>query len=158
MDSLSSLPSSPSQVFLSLPPALKSILTKELSKNLLREVTISRIKTNPYTLSLTVIGLLVKDRSSTETFLSCDEIFLSLKSLSALKMALILKEMRFTRPYVRIVRNEDLSYSFSDLLEKRPPSPEKGKPLRFSLNNISIEDGSIDFVDMPRKQSIRSEN
>jgi hypothetical protein len=134
--------------FFVLPPVLKSILTKELSKNLAREATINQIRTNPYTLSITIRGLLVKDRSSTETFLSCDEIFLNFQSLSALKMAPILKEMRFTRPYARITRNQDLSYSFSDLLEKKePPSPEKAKPLRFSLNNISIENGSIDFLD-----------
>ena len=121
-------------------------------------MTISQIKTNPYTLSVTVRGLLVKDRSGAETFLSCDEIFLNLGSLSALKMALILKEMRFTRPYVRITRNQDLSYNFSDLLEKKaPPSPEKAKPLRFSLNNIGIENGSIDFLDGPenRKHTVR---
>ena len=77
---------------------------------------------------------------------------MNLQSLSALKMALILKEIRVTRPYIRITRNQDLSYNFSDLLEKKEPAPaEKPKPLRFSLNNISIENGSIDFLDGPKK-------
>jgi len=140
--------------FFVLPPVLKSILTKELSKNLHREVTISEIKTNPYTLSAAVRGLLIKERSSAETFVSCDEIFLNLQSLSIFKMALILKEIRVTKPYVRIARNQDLSYNFSDLLEeKQPASPEKAKsePLKFSLNNISIENGSIDFLDLPEE-------
>jgi hypothetical protein len=140
--------------FFVLPPVLKSILTKELSTTLVREVTINRIRTNPYTLSITIRGLLVKDRSSTETFLSCDEIYLNLQSLSALRMALILKEIRVTKPYVRITRNQDLSYNFSDLLEKKEPtSGEKPKLLRFSLNNIRIENGSIDFLDGPKKRT-----
>jgi len=140
--------------FFVLPPVLKSILTKELSKTLVREVTINRIRINPYTLSITIGGLLVKDRSSTETFLSCDEIYLNLQSLSALRMALILKEIRVTKPYVRITRNQDLSYNFSDLLEKKEPtSGEKPKLLRFSLNNIRIENGSIDFLDGPKKRT-----
>jgi predicted PurR-regulated permease PerM len=46
--------------FFVLPPLLKSILTKELSKNLHREVTINQIKINPYTLSITARGLTVK--------------------------------------------------------------------------------------------------
>jgi uncharacterized protein involved in outer membrane biogenesis len=140
--------------FFVLPPVLKYVLTKELSQNLHREVTISQIKTNPYTLSVTVRGLLVKDRSSTETFVSCDELFLNLGSLSALRMAPVLKEIRITKPYIRITRNQDLSYNFSDLLEKKEPtSSEKAnaKPLRFSLNNIRIENGSIDFLDEPEK-------
>jgi len=76
--------------FFALPPVLKFILVNKLSENLLREVTITQIKVNPYVLSLTVRGLLVKERGSPETFISCEEIFLNLQSLSALKMALVL--------------------------------------------------------------------
>ena len=140
--------------FFVLPPLVKSILTKELSENLHREVTVDQIRINPYTLSITARGLRIKDRGSAETFVSCEEIFINLESLSALRMALILKEIRFTKPYVKITRNQDLSYNFSDLLEKKEPtSPEKAKtkPLRFSLNNIRIEDGSIDFSDVPNR-------
>ena len=149
--------------FFVLPPILKSVLTKKLSENLHREVTINQIKVNPYTLSIAVRGLMVKDRTSAETFVSCDEIFLNLQSLSALRMALILKEIRLTKPYIRVTRNQDLSYNFSDLLEKKeskPPEKTKPKPLRFSLNNISIENGSIDFLDGPKqkKHTVRELN
>lgn len=140
--------------FFVLPPVLKSVLLKELSKNLHREVTINQIRVNPYTLSLTLRGLTIKDRASAVTFVSCDEIFLNLQSLSALRMALILKEIRLKKPYVRVVRNQDLSYNFSDLLEKKQtaaPEKTKPKPLRFSLNNIIIENGGIDFIDAPKQ-------
>ncbi len=46
--------------FFALPPILKSILTKQLSENLHREVTIDQIKINPYTLSISVRGLTSK--------------------------------------------------------------------------------------------------
>jgi len=135
--------------FFALPPALKYVLTKELSKTLAREVTIAQVRTNPYTLSVAVRGLLVKDRARAGTFVSCDELFLNLQSISAVKLALVLKEVRMTKPYARLARNQDLSYNFSDLLETK--APEKKRPFRFSLNNISIENGSIDFVDAPKK-------
>jgi uncharacterized protein involved in outer membrane biogenesis len=149
--------------FFVLPPILKSILTKELSKNLHRQVTIDQIKVNPYTLSVTGRGLLVKDRNAPETFVSCEEIFLNLQSLSAFRMALILKEIRLTKPTIRVTRNQDLSYNFSDLLEKKEPEPPekaKPKPLRFSLNNIRVENGSIDFLDGPKqtKHTVRELN
>lgn len=140
--------------FFVLPPILKSILVKQLSQNLHREVTISQIKINPYTLSVTARGLLVKDRESSDTFVSCEEIFLNLQSLSALRMALILKEIRLTKPFIKVIRHTETSFNFSDLIEKKesaPPVKEKPKPLRFSLNNIKIEDGSIDFIDEPVK-------
>jgi hypothetical protein len=140
--------------FFVLPPIVKSILTKKLSENLHRQVTINQVKINPYTLSLTARGLTVKDRASPETFASCEEIFLDLQSLSALKMALIFSEIRFTKPYLNISHRQDLSYNFSDLIEKKESKPaekEKSKPLRFSFNNIRIENGSIDFFDEPNK-------
>jgi hypothetical protein len=149
--------------FFVLPPILKSILTKKLSENLHRQVTINQIKINPYTLSITTRGLLVKDQESSETFVSCEEIFLNLQSLSALRMALILKEIRLTKPFIKITRHQDMSYNFSDLLEKKeskPPEKGKPKPLRFSLNNIKIENGSIDFLDQPNqtKHTVRELN
>ena len=149
--------------FFALPPILKSILTKKLSENLHREVTISQIKINPYALSVTVRGLMVKDQASSEAFVSCDEIFLNLQTLSALRMALILKEIRLTKPFIKIARHPDMSYNFSDLIEKKESKPqEKKKPklLRFSLNNIKIENGSIDFLDEPKqtKHTVRELN
>jgi len=140
--------------FFVLPPVLRSILIKQLSQTLHREVTIKQIKINPYALSATVRGLSVKDRGSSEIFVSCEEIFLNLQSLSALRLALVLKEIRLTKPFIRITHHPDMSYNFSDLIKKKeekPPKKEKSKPLRFSLNNISIENGSIDFLDEPVK-------
>ena len=104
--------------FFGLPPILKSILTKKLSENLHREVTIKQIKINPYALSVTARGLMITDRGSSETFVSCEEIFLNLQSLSALRMALILKEIRLTKPFIKITRHQDMSYNFSDLIGK----------------------------------------
>ena len=149
--------------FFALPPILKSILTKKLSENLHRSVTINQIKINPYTLSIAVRGLTIKDKGSSETFVSFDEFFLDLQSVSIPKMALILKEVRLTNPYIKIARHPDKSYNFSDLMEKgesKPPEKEKSKPFRFSLNNVKIENGSIDFSDEPEqiKHTVRELN
>jgi uncharacterized protein involved in outer membrane biogenesis len=140
--------------FFVLPPIVKSVLTKQLSENLHREVKIDQIKINPYTLSISVRGLAIKDKGSSETFVSFGEIFLNFQSFSALRRAVIFSEIRLTQPYIKVTRNQDASYNFSDLMEKKeskPPEQEKSKskPLRFSLNNIRIENGSIDFWDGP---------
>ena len=149
--------------FFVLPPILKSILTKKLSENLHRSVTINQIKINPYALSIAVRGLTIKDKDTSETFVSFDEFFVNLQSVSIPKMALILKEVRLTNPFINIVRRPDKSYNFSDLMEKKeskPPEKEKSKPFRFSLNNIKIENGSIDFSDEPEriKHTVRELN
>ncbi len=151
--------------FFGLPPIIKSILTQKLSEALHREVTIEQIKINPYVLSLTVRGFFVKDRGSSEKFASFDELYVNLQSLSALKMALVLKEIRLKQPYFNVKRMDETTYNFSDLMEKKQAKPagkpeEKSKPLMFSLNNIKIENGSIDFWDGPKqtKHTVRELN
>jgi hypothetical protein len=137
--------------FLVLPPVLKSILIKKLSEQLHRQVVIKSIKINPFALSMNVQGVEIKSRTGPETFLSFNELYVNLQSASIYKKGLILEEIRIDRPYLNIVRNEDKSYNFSDLVEgdKAKPSPES-KPLKFSLNNIQILNGSVDFFDGPK--------
>ena len=125
-------------------------------------MTIEQIKINPYALSLTVRGFLVKDKGGSEKFVSFDELYVNLQSISALKFALVLREIRLKQPYINIKRMNETVYNFSDLLENKEAKPaekpaEKSKPLRFSLNNIKIENGGIDFWDGPKntKHAIR---
>ena len=49
---------------------------------------------NPDVLSLTVQGLMIKDRGSSEPFVSFEEFYVNLQSLSVLKGALILNRFR----------------------------------------------------------------
>ena len=133
--------------FFALPPILKSILIKQLSQSIHREVSIRQLTINPYALSLTVKGVSVKERKKSDTFFSCEELYLNLGTLSVLRMAPVLKEIRLTKPFLKIIRNPDLSYNFSDLLETKP---ETELP-RFALNNITIKDGSIDVDDLPKQ-------
>ena len=149
--------------FFVLPPILKSILTQKLSENLHREATIEDIKFNPYTLSITVKKLMIKERDRSETFVSFDELFVNLQTISVYEKGVVLKEIRLKDPYIKVNRNPDSSYNFSDLMEKKPsppPKEEKGKPFRFSINNIRIEKGSIDFWDGPEntKHTVRELN
>lgn len=138
--------------FVGLPPLVRSFLVRTLSDTLHREVAIQQIKINPLTLSLTVKGLLVKDRETPDTFVSFDQLFINLQSFSALRWALILKEVRLDRPYIRIVRHQDGSYNFSDLLGAG--SSDQGSnaaPPKFSFNNIQIVGGSVDLIDQPKQ-------
>ena len=139
--------------FFVLPPLLKSIALKKFSDYLHRDVFIQKIDVNPYTLSLRINGLTIKDRSTGEICFSFNELFINLEGLSILKRALICYEIRLTRPFIQVIRRQDLSYNFSDLLgNKEPKKQERSRPFLFSLNNIKIVDGSIDFIDDPNRQ------
>lgn len=140
--------------FFAVPPLLKHLLVKNLSTELNRDVTIKKITVNPYDLTIAVSGFTVKEKDTSEVFISFDELFANIQALSLFKRAVVVSEIRLTKPFARIIRNDDGSYNFSDLLEKyiqeKGPAAKKSKPLHFSINNISIIDGSADFLDAPK--------
>ena len=62
--------------FLILPPIVRVIAVKQLSKQLDREVSIEKIKINPFALSTTIRGLLIKDKDG-QPFVSWDEVYVN---------------------------------------------------------------------------------
>src|SRR5918996_1453896 len=135
------------------PPLIRGKIASALSDKLHRAVTIEQIKINPYAMTLAVRGFLIKERQSQTAAVSFDELFVNLEMQSLFRLAPVIKELRLVRPYVSMVRNEDLKYNFQDLIDEftsgppRPPGPTPG----FALNNIEIIDGKIDFDDRPEK-------
>jgi len=147
--------------FFGLPPLIKSLLIKRLSATLHRDVSIQTVTLNPFTLSLTVRGVLVKDRGTPDTFASFDELFVNLEGLSALRSALIVKEIRVSQPFIRIIRHRDNTYNFSDLFERgESQKSDAVAPLKFSLNNIQVINGGIDLWDesKQKRHTVRDAN
>ncbi len=175
--------------FWALPPLVKSQLEKNLSEKLHREVSIETIRINPFELSFSVKGFVVKELNSAEKFLAFDELSGVVQGGSIVARALIMREVRLTGPYVKITVTNDHRFNFSDLLTEeapvtqgtpptaegaatephaqtaaKPPSPPssgketKSSPFRFSIHNVQIVNGGIDYSDEPRdsQKSIRN--
>ena len=144
--------------FFVIPPIVKSVLASQLSAALHREVTISEVRFNPFVLSATVRGLTVKEPKGAETFASFEELYLNLETSSLFRWAAVIKEVRLTKPFVRLVRRPDESYNFSDLIPPpQPPPTTPTKPVRFSVNNIRVIDGGADISDetVQKRHSVR---
>jgi uncharacterized protein involved in outer membrane biogenesis len=134
------------------PPLLKGKIAAELAKTFHREVSIEQIWFNPFTMSLTVRGFLVKERQGSATAVSFDELYANLELQSLFRWAPVFKEVRLTKPYISLIRNQDRSYNFTDLIDEFTKGPPKEPPAptpRFAVNNIQVLDGKIDFDDRP---------
>ncbi|TAN38775.1 MAG: DUF748 domain-containing protein [Nitrospirae bacterium] len=140
--------------FFILPPIIKSVLIKNLSEKLHRTVTVRKVAVNPFVLSVDIEGIMVSERGKPDAFVSLEQLHLNLEAVSLIKRGLIMKEIRIVNPSVRINRDGENHYNFSDLLEEgktQTPADAKGaRGFRFSLNNIEIQNGSIDFKDGPK--------
>lgn len=137
--------------YFAAPPLVKSILLKQLSQQLHREVSIEQIAINPYALSAQVNGLSIKAEGGREVA-GFDELFVNLSSASLFKLAAVVDEIRLQGLRVAVTRVADGRYDISDLLDewmKPKEEPDTGTP-RFSLNNIQLINGKIVFDDQPK--------
>jgi uncharacterized protein involved in outer membrane biogenesis len=110
------------------PPLVRQKLASELSKTLHREVSIQQLRINPYTMTATVRGFLVKERQGTAAAVSFDELYVNLQLASLFRLAPVLKEIRLVKPYISLIRNEDLTYNFTDLIDEFTKAPAEPKP------------------------------
>lgn len=138
--------------FLVLPPIVKPMILEKLTEALHREVSLEALRINPYTLSVNLKGFVVKEKDGKANFVSFDDLYLNAELMqSILQRAPILREIRITNPYLHVDRRPDGSYNFSDLIPQEEKPKEKKATPRFSLHNIHIINGSVDFQDGPKK-------
>jgi len=137
--------------FFALPPIVKMVLEKKLPEVLHRQVTIDKIRLNPYTLTAAIEGFALQRQDTTDSLLAFERVFVNLQTASLFKLALIIKSVDLTGPKINFSRNQDETFSFADLLLKKSeetPRSEETTPFLFSINNITITNGTIDFHDI----------
>ncbi|WP_151447076.1 DUF748 domain-containing protein [Lacisediminimonas profundi] len=138
--------------FMVVPYAVKPLIIRALEEKFHRPVAIREIHINPIHLSARVNGFTLGERSGGPAVLSVDELYVNLQAQSLLKLAPVIEEITVNKPHVRLVRNEDNSYNISDIIaELSKPSPPEARPARFSLNNIALHGGKVEFDDRPEQ-------
>jgi uncharacterized protein involved in outer membrane biogenesis len=148
--------------FLIAPSILKGILEKKLPQVLKRQVRIEKLRLNPFALSATVEGLGIAQKEAAGSFVSFNRFYVDLACLSLVKRALIIQSVSLDGLAVDFSRVDNTTFSFSDLLPtpgERKPEPEQKESgeFLFSINNIQITGGTIQYYDMPRGISHRVE-
>jgi uncharacterized protein involved in outer membrane biogenesis len=133
------------------PPLLRGKIAGDLSQKFHREVTIEQIRLNPYAMTATISGFLMKERQSQATAVSLDELHINLQLQSIFRLSPVIKELRIVKPYINLVRNEDYKYNFQDIIDEFTSGPSGGPTPRFALNNIQLIDGRIEFDDRPEQ-------
>jgi hypothetical protein len=129
--------------FLILPPLIRSVAAKKLSEQLGREVTIQQVKLNPFAFSATIRGVLIKEKNGAP-FLSWDEAYGNFQLSSFFGHPWVFKELRTSRPFVRVEINGDGTFNFSDILAKfstnAPPRKPAGptKQLAVRIDQIKV--------------------
>ena len=145
--------------FLILPPIVRHVAVKQISKQLDREVSIQSVKINPFALSTTIRGLLIADKDG-EPFVSWDEVYVNFEIVSLFTHSLTFSEISTTKPHVRAVMNQDGSFNFTDIINKfstnaAPTKTEPGKPLVVRIGRLHIAGATAAVADFTPREPFK---
>jgi hypothetical protein len=134
--------------FLALPLLAKWVLVDQLTKALQRPVAVESVRINPYTLSVQVAGFAIQEKGGGEAVAGFDSLQVDAEWSSLWRGGPVISELSLVAPTFRVVRLADGRFNFSDLIDEfaAQPASDAQTPL-FSLNNIQISGGKIDFDD-----------
>jgi hypothetical protein len=147
--------------FLILPPIVRAVATRQLSRLLDRPVTIASLRLNPFVWSATVRGFLIRDQDG-EPFVSWDEVYVNVQPTSVFSKAWTIRELRTSQPFVRVQVNRDRSLNFSDLIEKFSSATNKAhgtsgttKPLALRVDLLAISGARASLTDLTPRTAFR---
>jgi hypothetical protein len=149
--------------FILFPWVLHRQLEKRLGVTLHREVTIQTVRANPFTLSVTINGLLVKDRDGSP-FISWERLFVKGRLVPILKRELDLATLELVRLQAQVHLSRDGSLNFSDLLAPadapEPPPPlanaENRPAFVFGVDHLALVEAQLDFTDVSHPHPFHS--
>src|SRR5262245_3567903 len=144
--------------FLILPWVIRTVAAQQISKLFDRETSIRQVRINPYVLSGTIRGLLVKDKDG-QPFLSFEEAYANFQLSSFFGKPWVFKDVWTIKPYCRVQINKDYTLNFSDLLKKfsQPsPAPQKPpKPRVLHVGRLHISVATASFTDLTPRNPFR---
>ncbi|PLY05445.1 MAG: hypothetical protein C0622_01775 [Desulfuromonas sp.] len=125
-----------------------------IAENTTRTLTIEKAYFNPFALTVQLGGVALTEQGSSEPFVSFDRLKVSVAYRSLIDQALILDRVELDNPFVNIELLDKQLFNFSDFTQlggdepqAEPVPPGESDPFLFSLNNIIIVGGAVDFTD-----------
>ncbi len=138
--------------FLVLPPLIRGQLPPRVGRLLGREVSLGRVRTNPFALSVTLDGFQILDRDG-EACLAWDRLYVNLGVSSLWSRTLSFQDIELVRPRGRVVVGKDGALNFSDILErlgKETPAPQpkpEGNPREIAIQHLALRGARIQLLD-----------
>lgn len=146
-----------------IPWQIKSQSSGWISHNTSRTLKMERVLFNPFNMTVVIDGLNLSEQESEKRFLSFGRLTLSLSYRSLTNLALTVDHCALVDPFINMELLGRQEFNFSDFIhiagaeqENAEESENGGKsPFHFSVNNIRITGGSLDFTDRTSEQIAR---
>jgi hypothetical protein len=148
--------------FFGLPPLLRAQAMKRLSAELHREVSIDKIRLNPFVLSVTVEGLRIKDRDG-GPFTGWRRLYVNFDSFSFFTGEWRFQEIALDGFSQRVAIAQDGTFNFADLIpadspkKQEPESAPDDSPRPIRITHLAVTSAALSFSDASRPQPFATE-
>lgn len=145
--------------FFVLPPIMRAQLEKRLGAALGREVTVGRVRVNPYALSVTIERLDIRRADKSGSFAGWERLYVNFDALASLGGDWVLHAIELDGFHLAAAIEADGRPSFADIIAKLTPppgaapvpaSPPPARPVR--IGSLTVRDARIDFADRSRSR------
>jgi hypothetical protein len=144
-------------IMFALPRVARLYIVRHSAEIVGRSMTIDKIRLNYFTGTMRIENLKLFEAKSDSVFLSFKLLKVNLNYLPLFRNEIFVKYIILNDPYVQVLQNGDI-FNFSDMMagdttvSVKDTIPEK--PLKYIINNISINGGFIKYTDQVLKHSI----
>ena len=136
--------------WLALPPLVKHVAQQQIEEQLGRKCRIGALAFNPFALVLTLSDFTLYEADGAGAAFSVKSVLVDVAPAALWRLEPRLSAVKLVAPSVHIVRLPDQGvarYNFSDVIERILALPKSDKPTLFSIANIQLENGTIQFDD-----------
>jgi hypothetical protein len=145
--------------FLVAPRIARSYLISTLQDLLHREVSVRRLRINPFVLSATADGFLIRDPGGLP-LLSWDRLYVNFQLLSLLKREWSFREFQLVNFSGRLVLRQDGTLNISDIIASLtaapPPTEQPAEVPLIRIGRLRIQDARLDCQDLSRPTLFRT--
>ncbi|MDP2876982.1 MAG: DUF748 domain-containing protein, partial [Holophaga sp.] len=131
------------------PRVVKAKLPAMLGQRLGRNVSVQKVRINPFALSVTLEGFLIQDRDG-EAFAAWDRLYVNLSSSTLFTRVMALQAVELDRPSGRVVVLGNGKLNFSDILDRlaQDPKPKvEATPREIAIDHLLIREAKIQLLD-----------
>lgn len=138
--------------FFILPNIIKDQVVKNAQKALKRTVTLEDVDVHPYIFQVNLQRLIIHGKKGEKAFAGVRNLGINIDPLQLIKGEINIKFIEVISPFLRIHKNDDCTFNFSDLLvsEIETVEEESKSDLQLPaivLDKLSIRNGKIHFLD-----------
>ncbi|MET3133864.1 hypothetical protein AAKU55_004154 [Oxalobacteraceae bacterium GrIS 1.11] len=140
-------------IWLALPSLIKHVALQQIETQIGRQASIGKVDFQPLALTLTISDFILYEPDQRAIAFSAPTLRLKLAPAALFQLAPLLDEVTLQAPALHIVLTAG-GNNFSDVIARIAAMPKSAKPTLFSIANIRLENGSIQFDDVAGKKRL----